>query len=636
MRTDLPMGSLLVSVYRSWAFTQRDIYEEFRSDDGVPYWYHRKTGQTFWERPLHPEEKGSPLLGASTIDERHCEEPTVAHAALEGAVRRVDQGQFRKQILAKHETEGDARMRRELAIKSLQNLKEAGRTFDTPAFATNSVREAIPQTTTHDPASRHFEQTSDGRGPRPELISFANENTLSGEGDDSKITEILSSETLTSVALNIDQLISLPAFKETSPQDMVRIGLGMGIAIMQSQRNRAPTTESIISDKTAFPPLNAQTQSNSDLKHPIGVSEARQKRFLNTALVHSEELQYSRMIERQLNSTLASMELARGVEVLGGGRETRPAAAPNPINADEAVRELLPVLVYPELSTTPADGAPKEIVTHSPAGIQTAIPNQFDSSIGSGVVDLRRTTESMPNGFYNAIISKHIAQQDTPYLPHIPNLPQTHVVGRVKPKSALVDWLTLDFDPWSAGRSPLTTMFIENLATQAGKLFEGDEEQIEKQLNKVRDDVTKDSYIAIEDKEGIEQTRAVTTKAHVLAADFKKISSLARHGKYDEVESLMNQSDWEVPINYTDEQGRTLLHIVCQNGNKRLAKLCLRRGIKINTQTLTGQTALHYAFGFGFASLGEYLISKGADDSIRNVHGLTCYEGLESKHITYL
>ncbi|CAB1102998.1 unnamed protein product [Ectocarpus sp. CCAP 1310/34] len=40
------------------------------------------------------------------------------------------------------------------------------------------------------------------------------------------------------------------------------------------------------------------------------------------------------------------------------------------------------------------------------------------------------------------------------------------------------------------------------------------------------------------------------------------------------------------------------------------------------------QTPLHYAYSYGFESFGEYLISKGADDSILNADGLTCYEGL--------
>jgi hypothetical protein len=29
------------------------------------------------------------------------------------------------------------------------------------------------------------------------------------------------------------------------------------------------------------------------------------------------------------------------------------------------------------------------------------------------------------------------------------------------------------------------------------------------------------------------------------------------------------------------------------------------------------------------ADLGEYLIAKGADDSIQNINGLTCWEGLD-------
>lgn len=33
------------------------ILEEFETDDGVPYWFDRRTGETFWERPLCDEEK---------------------------------------------------------------------------------------------------------------------------------------------------------------------------------------------------------------------------------------------------------------------------------------------------------------------------------------------------------------------------------------------------------------------------------------------------------------------------------------------------------------------------------------------------------------------------------------------------
>jgi hypothetical protein len=39
-------------------------------------------------------------------------------------------------------------------------------------------------------------------------------------------------------------------------------------------------------------------------------------------------------------------------------------------------------------------------------------------------------------------------------------------------------------------------------------------------------------------------------------------------------------------------------------------------------------TALHFCFAFGFHELAEYLVRKGADDTILNSSGLSCYEGL--------
>ena len=62
----------------------------------------------------------------------------------------------------------------------------------------------------------------------------------------------------------------------------------------------------------------------------------------------------------------------------------------------------------------------------------------------------------------------------------------------------------------------------------------------------------------------------------------------------------------------------------------KIAKLLLRRGAKINTVNLAGNGILHYCFTYSFESLGEYFISKGADDSIVNAAGLTCYEGLDA------
>ena len=52
------------------------------------------------------------------------------------------------------------------------------------------------------------------------------------------------------------------------------------------------------------------------------------------------------------------------------------------------------------------------------------------------------------------------------------------------------------------------------------------------------------------------------------------------------METMMNQPDWTLPIDAKDAPGNTLLSIACQNNNKRIAKLCLRRGADINTQNV--------------------------------------------------
>ena len=52
----------------------------------------------------------------------------------------------------------------------------------------------------------------------------------------------------------------------------------------------------------------------------------------------------------------------------------------------------------------------------------------------------------------------------------------------------------------------------------------------------------------------------------------------------------------------------------------------LRAGSDINATNFKGNGPLHFAFGYGYDDLGEYLLSKGADASLINEAGHTCYE----------
>jgi ankyrin repeat protein len=45
----------------------------------------------------------------------------------------------------------------------------------------------------------------------------------------------------------------------------------------------------------------------------------------------------------------------------------------------------------------------------------------------------------------------------------------------------------------------------------------------------------------------------------------------------------------------------------------------LRRGADILHQNKMGQTCLHFAFALGYLALGEYLVSKGGSETLKNV-----------------
>jgi ankyrin repeat protein len=100
-----------------------------------------------------------------------------------------------------------------------------------------------------------------------------------------------------------------------------------------------------------------------------------------------------------------------------------------------------------------------------------------------------------------------------------------------------------------------------------------------------------------------------------------------------------NNSD----VNQRDKHGNTPLIVCCQVGNKRAVKLFLKAGADANASNVRqcvfsllqkhltssqhqGNTALHYSHKYGYLSLAEFLITKGADDTMLNARGQTCYD----------
>lgn len=103
------------------------------------------------------------------------------------------------------------------------------------------------------------------------------------------------------------------------------------------------------------------------------------------------------------------------------------------------------------------------------------------------------------------------------------------------------------------------------------------------------------------------------------------VFSFARHNKFAELESLFIEG---LNPDSKDQNGNTLLIIAAQNDNKRILKLCLRYGARINMQNSMGNTALHFATEYKYENIYNYLIQKGADTTIKNLRGKKATEGL--------
>lgn len=113
----------------------------------------------------------------------------------------------------------------------------------------------------------------------------------------------------------------------------------------------------------------------------------------------------------------------------------------------------------------------------------------------------------------------------------------------------------------------------------------------------------------------------------------------ARHGRKDKLRKFCEGGfDVSTPcpckcginrvcqVDMRNEFNQTLAMVAAQNNNKGVLKLLHRYGVSIDDVDFKGNTALHYATKYGYYSLAEYMVRKlGADDSITNNQGATCY-----------
>ena len=140
-----------------------------------------------------------------------------------------------------------------------------------------------------------------------------------------------------------------------------------------------------------------------------------------------------------------------------------------------------------------------------------------------------------------------------------------------------------------------------------------------------------DAAVTSEDRMLMEEERG-----EELDLKAKMEASLIMCSKAGNIQGCEDALDQDAFIDCTDDNGNTPLLLAAQQGNKKLIKALMRRGGNIHHQNDSGCTVLHYCHEYNHYELADYLLSKGADDSLLNAEGLTCYEGLHRADVSAL
>ena len=101
------------------------------------------------------------------------------------------------------------------------------------------------------------------------------------------------------------------------------------------------------------------------------------------------------------------------------------------------------------------------------------------------------------------------------------------------------------------------------------------------------------------------------------------------HSDYDKLYHWLKKSCKCMDLNYTFENGDTLLHLCIRHALPHyICKFLLHHGVDINSQNNDGDTALHIAVQNHRYKTVDFLIKMGASEYIHNKMRKICWECL--------
>ena len=106
-----------------------------------------------------------------------------------------------------------------------------------------------------------------------------------------------------------------------------------------------------------------------------------------------------------------------------------------------------------------------------------------------------------------------------------------------------------------------------------------------------------------------------------------------KDGNYQNFEDMFKK--FNPGIEERDDKGNTFLNLSVQCCCKPIIKFLLHKGANSNSQNKKLNTPLHYALSFQNYDIADLLLKYGADESIKNVDGLTPWQCVKSTNTIY-
>ncbi|KAA0167179.1 hypothetical protein FNF31_01065 [Cafeteria roenbergensis] len=736
------MGPLSMHVYRSLAAAQTGEIEEFRTATGVPYWYNRRSGQTYWEPPL-PE---APDEALQEEDEEAALRELLdrERAAVQGPghrlvvrlpedlyARREDGGFVHERLLAEDgalrpdamevleaEAAAAAAEEHERAVAKWavrQQPKDGGSPVDAgpPESLTHLAGQADPGEPAADGAMlpgggfvpmgwRYAGRATSGGFAKGAAAEAASSRAAAGGrvggpgmgGPGAGASDVIAAGPYTQHRMR--QYMMAPRQTDAFVQ-------GAASTVLPARRPDDPPAVGYVT--AADPDADTRGRAAGAAVVAVGQRFAVQRREADpreagsaavsdpdgaaagAGLVREGEVRHGFPAgEHPPSPATAAPQIFRdddwdggqaGGERTGGPASSRSAArAPGgpgtrsyagrgddgyELAALDRAAAVGGASMDPPRATVPPDEAdgpnfrPEPLtraeaaaVAGAGAGDARLAPYRTHAAAGvSGGSAVRSATRPrIGRGFIAKSLTPVTASQHAEYMPHASNNNKARVLGVVAPRQIIEDWAAVGFDPWSAGKRLRTTLLVRDI----GSLEEPDSgthagtgaDDADPTMRGLPPGVTGPPKPSLTQKLVMSadlRSKAATDARAKQQALLEQMFSYTRNGRFDALEALLaakHTGASAVDIDTRDEVGNTLLHVACQNGNKRIVKLALRRGADINARNTGGNTPLHYAFAYGFDDLGAYLTTKGADDTLQNLDGLTPYEGLSKEDIAAL